>query len=96
MSTLNLTSKIVHSKDGSEIYAEASGDPTKIPIVFVHGMACSGASFDEFWALQEIQENFHLVRSFCHLSEGSADRVSGTLVGSLRYSRPWKKRETDN
>jgi hypothetical protein len=68
MPALDLTSKIVHSKDGSEIYAEASGDSTKIPIVFVHGMACSGASFDEFWALQEMQENFHLVCSFSHLS----------------------------
>ncbi|KAK0462840.1 Alpha/Beta hydrolase protein [Desarmillaria tabescens] len=60
MSTPN--SQLVPSKDGALIYANASGDPTKPCLVFVHGLALSGAVFDNIFAKSKLTENFYLVR----------------------------------
>ncbi|KAG7442768.1 alpha/beta-hydrolase [Guyanagaster necrorhizus] len=54
--------QLVPSKDGALIYADASGDPTKPCLVFVHGLSLSGAVFDNLFANPKLTENFYLVR----------------------------------
>ncbi|KAG7441923.1 alpha/beta-hydrolase [Guyanagaster necrorhizus] len=56
------TAQLVSSKDGALIYADAAGDPTKPCLVFVHGLALSGAVFDNLFANPTLTENFYLVR----------------------------------
>lgn len=43
-------SKVVVSKDGIEIYADAVGDPTKPALVFIHGFSLSSIVFDSIFA----------------------------------------------
>ncbi|KAK0439158.1 alpha/beta-hydrolase [Armillaria borealis] len=56
------TAQLVSSKDGALIYADAAGDPTKRCLVFVHGLALSGAVFDNLFTNQKLIGNFYLVR----------------------------------
>jgi pimeloyl-ACP methyl ester carboxylesterase len=56
------TAKLVSSKDGALIYADAAGDPTKPCLVFLHGLALSAAVFDNIFANLKLTENFYLVR----------------------------------
>ena len=41
-----IVTKVLHSADGTPIYAEAVGDSTKPSVIFVHGFALSGIAFD--------------------------------------------------
>ncbi|KAF9489234.1 alpha/beta-hydrolase [Pleurotus eryngii] len=56
------TAKIIASRDGTSIYADATGNPAKQSIVFVHGLALSGIVFDNFFANDRLRENYYLVR----------------------------------
>ncbi|SJL08846.1 uncharacterized protein ARMOST_12217 [Armillaria ostoyae] len=56
------TAQLVPSKDGALIYADAVGDPTKPCLVFVHGLALSGAVFDNLFTNSKLIANFYLVR----------------------------------
>lgn len=56
------TAQLVSSKDGALIYADATGDPTKPCLVFLHGLALSAAVFDDIFANPKLTENFYLVR----------------------------------
>lgn len=62
-----LKSKVVISTDGTEIYAEAVGNPTKPHIVFVLGFSLCAAVFDRIFLDAEFQESYYLVRSLFHL-----------------------------
>ncbi|KAK0498056.1 alpha/beta-hydrolase [Armillaria luteobubalina] len=59
---LTSTAQLVPSKDGALIYADAAGDPTKPCLVFVHGLALSGAVFDNLFNNPKLIQNFYLVR----------------------------------
>ncbi|EJD03380.1 alpha/beta-hydrolase [Fomitiporia mediterranea MF3/22] len=61
MSQFPPSSKILVSSDGAKIYADASGDPSKPSIVFVHGQGLSGAVFDKIFSDKRYTENFYLV-----------------------------------
>ncbi|KAF4586790.1 hypothetical protein EYR40_010806 [Pleurotus pulmonarius] len=56
------TARIIASKDGTSIYADAAGNPAKQSIVFVHGLALSGVVFDNFFTNNHLRENYYLVR----------------------------------
>ncbi|KAK0461548.1 Alpha/Beta hydrolase protein [Armillaria novae-zelandiae] len=60
--SLTSAAQLVPSKDGALIYADAAGDPTKPCLVFVHGLALSGAVFDELFTNPKLIQNFYLVR----------------------------------
>lgn len=44
-----LEHKVVQSSDGTPIYAEAIGDPSKPAIIMVHGMAICSATYDNLF-----------------------------------------------
>ncbi|KZT52832.1 alpha/beta-hydrolase, partial [Calocera cornea HHB12733] len=55
-------SKLVHSADGTPIYAEALGDPSKPALVFVHGFALSLTCFDDVFSDPGWREAAYLIR----------------------------------
>ena len=58
----NSVSKVVHSADGTPIYAEAVGDHTNVHVVFVHGMSFSGAAFDSVFGDKTLLSKLYMVR----------------------------------
>ncbi|EIW85568.1 alpha beta-hydrolase [Coniophora puteana RWD-64-598 SS2] len=54
--------KELKSTDGTLIYAEATGDPSKPSVVFVHGFLLSGESFDNLFEDQKLLDKLYLVR----------------------------------
>lgn len=55
--------RFVTSSDGSKIYADATGDPGKPSIVFLHGLSLSGVIFNHIFANEDYKKNFFLVRN---------------------------------
>lgn len=58
------SSRVLTSSDGTEIYADAIGDPTKPAIVFVHGFTLSAAVFDNVFINDMYTKEFYLVGPF--------------------------------
>ncbi|KAH8113559.1 alpha/beta-hydrolase [Phellopilus nigrolimitatus] len=54
--------QFITSSDGAKIYADAAGNPSKPPIVFIHGLALSGAVFDNIFNNESYKRSFYLVR----------------------------------
>ena len=54
--------QILASVDGTKIWAEAAGNASKPPLVFIHGLSCSALGFDNQFADHDLSHNFHLVR----------------------------------
>ena len=67
--SLHLTRKVVKSKDGTEILAEACGNPSNQAVIFVHGLACASTVFDKIFSLGEFQKDLYLVNRL-HLQPG--------------------------
>ncbi|KAJ7280168.1 Alpha/Beta hydrolase protein [Mycena rebaudengoi] len=56
------TEMILQSADGTAIYAEAVGDPSKPALVFIHGFSMSCIAFDAIFADQQWNSAAYLVR----------------------------------
>ncbi|THH06384.1 hypothetical protein EW145_g4122 [Phellinidium pouzarii] len=54
--------QFITSSDGSKIYADAVGNPEKPSIVFIHGLALSGAVFDNIFNNAKYSNDVYLVR----------------------------------
>lgn len=54
--------KIVQSSDGTAIWAEAVGDPSKPSILFAHGLWLSAGVFDDVFRDERLLDNAYLVR----------------------------------
>lgn len=79
------------SADGTEIYADAAGDPSKPGAVFIHGFSLSAALFDVIFADPMWTEVLYLVRthfvdplnSACFVVHGQEPR--NVLLTPLHY-----------
>jgi len=56
------SSKFVTSEDGTKIWTDSAGDPSKPSIVFIPGASSSALVFDKQFEDHELMENLHLVR----------------------------------
>ncbi|KAJ6552093.1 Alpha/Beta hydrolase protein, partial [Mycena vulgaris] len=56
------TGRILKSADGTDIYAEALGDPSKPTVVFIHGFSMSSIAFDAIFSDPRWIDNVYLVR----------------------------------
>ncbi|KZO91373.1 alpha/beta-hydrolase [Calocera viscosa TUFC12733] len=56
-----ITAKLLTSSDGTKIYAEATGDPSKPSIIFVPGFALSAVVFDGLFHNERLLEKYYLV-----------------------------------
>ena len=54
--------KFVRSKDGTQIWTHAAGDPTKPAVVFIPGFSCTALAFEKQFEDPKLLENLHLVR----------------------------------
>ncbi|TRM69000.1 Alpha/Beta hydrolase protein [Schizophyllum amplum] len=57
-----IVAKFVESSDGSKIYAEAVGDPSNPPLVFVPGYTISTMAFDKQFENETMREQLYMVR----------------------------------
>ncbi|KAI5117032.1 hypothetical protein M0805_002248 [Coniferiporia weirii] len=55
-------SQFITSSDGAKIYADATGNPDKPSIVFVHGLSYSSVVFDSIFSDEGFSNEFYLVR----------------------------------
>jgi flagellar hook assembly protein FlgD len=55
------STRMLVSADGTEIYANAVGDPSKQAIVFIHGFVWSFMAFDDIFGDLEWTSRFYLV-----------------------------------
>jgi hypothetical protein len=58
------TTRMLVSADGTEIYANAVGDPLKQAVVFIHGFVWSFMAFDDIFEDVEWTSRFYLVSLF--------------------------------
>lgn len=52
----------VTSADGTNIWAESTGDPNKPAVVFIPGFSCSSLAFDKQWGNSFMKSNLFMVR----------------------------------
>lgn len=62
---MSANGEVVASADGTKIWAQAAGDPTKPGVVFIHGFACTSLPFEKQFADPELLRNLYLVRPSC-------------------------------
>jgi len=67
------TAVYVTSADGTQIWAESTGNSAKPPVVFIPGFSCTSLAFDKQWgnsvmknSLFMVRENYPPVASFRH------------------------------
>ncbi|KAJ7352316.1 alpha/beta-hydrolase [Mycena albidolilacea] len=54
--------KILHSTDGTTIFAEATGHPSNLHLVLLSGLTLSGCIFDDMCADQRLLDSLYIVR----------------------------------
>ena len=54
--------KFITSEDGTKIWTNAAGDPSKPSVVFIPGASSSALIFDKQFEDHELTKNLHLVR----------------------------------
>ena len=59
---VSLDSRIFKSTDGTKIFAEAAGDPSRPALVFIHGLGLNGVAFDNQFEDPKLNKNLYLVR----------------------------------
>lgn len=50
------------SKDGTRIYAEATGSPSNPPLLWIHGDSFSGLVFEKQFGDEQLLDSFYMVR----------------------------------
>ncbi|EMD37083.1 hypothetical protein CERSUDRAFT_137532 [Gelatoporia subvermispora B] len=57
-----LVAKTFESTDGTPIYCEAVGDPSKPALVFTHGLTCSSMFYDVLFTNERLLDKCYLIR----------------------------------
>ena len=65
----------VTSADGTQIWAESTGNPAKPAVVFIPGFSCSSLAFDKQWENPYMNANLFMVRKTHPPSSPSAIRL---------------------
>lgn len=52
----------VTSADGTQIWAESTGNPSKPAVVFIPGFSCTSLAFDKQWVNPFMKTNLFMVR----------------------------------
>ena len=56
----------VTSADGTQIWAEATGNPQKPAVVFIPGFSCSSLAFNKQWNDSSMTSNLYMVSNLCN------------------------------
>ncbi|PCH42150.1 alpha/beta-hydrolase [Wolfiporia cocos MD-104 SS10] len=52
----------ITSADGTKIWAESAGNPSKPAVVFIHGLSCTAVGYDKQFADHDLLNNLYMVR----------------------------------
>ncbi|KAI0076344.1 alpha/beta-hydrolase [Panus rudis PR-1116 ss-1] len=78
------------SKDGTKIWADASGDPSKPHVVFIHGLACTALAFEKQFSDPNLLNNLYMVRYELR-GHGRSDQPSNAeAYESIRYAEDYR------
>lgn len=69
------------SKDGTLIYAESAGDPSKPHVLLAHAMACDCTGFDSLFLDESLQAQLYMVRRLHE--DCSRTLILCTLIGTI-------------
>ena len=72
----------VTSADGTQIWAEATGNPNKPAVVFIPGFSCTSLAFNKQWYDPFMNSNLYMVRRF---SCGYQNRQASPSSQQVRY-----------
>ena len=86
----------VTSADGTQIWAESTGDSTKPAVVFISGYTLSCLVFDKQWESSFMKKNLFMVRQYIHPPlpfvtvgfDHPTESVTFGVVGPIRCPRP--------
>ena len=77
----------VTSADGTQIWAEATGNPNKPAVVFIPGFSCTSLAFDKQWYNPFMTSSLYMVRASsngctrsCHPSHSTFYRFGMMFV----------------
>ncbi len=79
------------SDDGTKIWAEATGNPTKPPVIFIHGLACTALVFEKQFSDREMLENLYLIRYELRGHGRSAHPEKAEAYASIRHAEDFRK-----
>ena len=82
--------QILSSPDGTKIWAESAGNPTKPALVFIHGLSCTALGFDNQFTDKELLANFHLIRYEIRDHARSGIPTGPEGYESIRYAEDFK------
>ncbi|KAI0360167.1 alpha/beta-hydrolase [Trametes cingulata] len=85
-----LTEQVVASADGTRIFVESTGDPTKAAIVFVHGLSSSALGWDSQFTDPDLLRDFHLVRYDMRGHGRSGKPLDPSQYESRRFAEDFK------
>ena len=75
--------KFVRSKDGTQVWTHAAGNPTKPAVVFIPGFSCTALAFEKQFDDPKLLENLYLVS--CCLTIHLPVIVVTILLYQVRY-----------
>ncbi|CAL1712618.1 unnamed protein product [Somion occarium] len=82
--------KFVASNDGTKIWADASGNPSKPAVVFIHGLGCTSVAFDKQFTDKNLLDNLYLVRYEMRGHGRSDHPATAEAHTSIRYAEDFK------
>ena len=81
-----MDARYITSADGTKLYADAVGDPSKPSIVFIHGFALSASVFDSIFLEKSYTKEFYFVSRFPGIPRPS---LKAGFPGPIRFEGPW-------
>lgn len=54
--------RFVTSKDGTKLWADDAGNKNGIPVIFVHGLSCTGHAWDKQFEDKNLLANLYMIR----------------------------------
>ena len=82
--------QLVTSGDGTKIWAEAAGNPSKPAVVFIHGFSCTALHFSKQFSDPKLLENLHLIRYDVRGHGRSDQPLEAKDYESLRHAEDFK------
>ena len=80
----------VISADGTKIWAQAAGNPSKPAVVFIHGFSCSTLNFGKQFSDPTLLENLYLLRYDVRGHGRSEQPLEAKDYESLRHAEDFK------
>lgn len=87
---MSIQNKYIASNDGTKLYAQAAGDPSKQAVVFLHGYAFNVGAFQKQFQDPDWLENFYLV-AYDLRGDGRSDHPEvPEAYESIRFAEDFK------